>query len=49
MFENLSSAIKENEELDERLNTLTRQHLQLLKTVLKQYFPKLKEQEAAFV
>ena len=49
MFENLSSAIKENEELDERLNTLTRQHLQILKTVLKQYFPKLKEQEAAFV
>ena len=35
MLENLSSAIKEDEELDERLNTLTRQHLQLLKTVLK--------------
>ena len=49
MFENLSSTIKENEKLDERLNTLTRQHLQPLKTVLKQYFPKLKEQEAAFV
>ena len=49
MFENLSSAIKEDEELDERLNTLTRQHLQPLKTVLKQNFPKLKEQEAAFI
>ena len=49
MFENLSSAIKEDEELDERLNTLTRQHLQSLKTALKQYFPELKEQEAAFV
>ena len=49
MFENLSSAFKEDEELDERLNTLTRQHLQLFKTVLKQYFPELKEQEAAFV
>ena len=49
MFENLSSAIKEDEELDERLNTLTRQHLQPLKTVLKQYFPELKEQEATFV
>ena len=49
MFENLSSAIKKDQELDERLNTLTRQHLQPLKTVLKQYFPELKEQEAAFV
>ena len=48
MFENLSSAIKEDEELDERLNTLTTQHLQPLKTVLKRYFPELKEQEAAF-
>ena len=49
MFENLSSAIKEDEELDERLNTLTRQHLQSLKTALEQYFPELKEQEVAFV
>ena len=49
MFENFSSAIKEDEELDERLNTLTRQHLQPLKTALKQYFSELKEQEAAFV
>ena len=39
MFENLSSAIKEDEELDERLNTMIIQHLQPLKTVLKQYFP----------
>ena len=49
MFENLSSAIKENEELDKRGNTSTTQHLQTLKTVLKRYFPELKEQEAAFV
>ena len=49
MFENLSSAIKEGEELDERLKTLNTQHLQPLKTVLKQYFPELKEQEAVFV
>ena len=48
MFENLSSAIKKDELLDERLNALTTQHLQLLKTVLKRYFPELKEQEAAF-
>ena len=49
MFENLSSAIKEDEELGERLNTLTTQHLQPLKTVLKRCFPELKEQKAAFV
>ena len=49
MFENLSSAIKENEELDKRVNTSTTQHLQPPKTVLKRYFPELKEQEAAFV
>ena len=42
-------AIKEDEEFDECLDTLTTQHLQPLKTVLKQYFPELKEQEAAFV
>ena len=49
MFENLCSAFKEDEELDERLNALTSQHLQPLKTALKRYFPELKEQEAAFV
>ena len=49
LFENLSSAIKEDEELDERLIILNTQHLQPLETVLKQYFPELKEQEAAFV
>ena len=49
MFENLSSAIKEDEELNERLNTSTTQHFQPLTTVLKRYFPELKEQEAAFV
>ena len=48
MFENLSSAIKENEELYKRVNTSTTQHLQPLKTVLKRYFPELKEQEATF-
>ena len=48
MFENLSSAIKKDELLDERLNTLTTQHLQPLKAVLKRYFPELKEEEAAF-
>ena len=49
MFEILSCAFKEDEELDERLSTLTMQHLQPLKTVLKRYFLELKEQEAAFV
>ena len=49
MLENLSSAIHKDEELDKRLNILTTQHLQPLKTVLKRYFPELKEQEAAFV
>ena len=49
MFENLSSAIKEDKELNERLNTLTTQHLQPLETALKRYFSELKEQEAAFV
>ena len=42
MFENLSRAIKEDEELNECLNTLTTQHLQPLKTVLKRYFSELK-------
>ena len=49
MFENLSSDIKEDEELDERLNTSISQHLQSFETVFKQYFPELKKQEAAFV
>ena len=49
MFENLSSAIKEDEELDEHLNTSITQHLQPLETVLQRYFPELKAQEAAFV
>ena len=49
MFENLSSAINKDKELDERLNTLTTEDLQPLKTVLKRYFPELKKQEAAFV
>ena len=46
MFENFFRC---DEALDECLDTLTTQHLQPLKTVLKQYFPELKEQEAAFV
>ena len=49
MFENLSSALKEHEQLDESLKTSITQHLQSLKTEFKQYFPELKEQEAAFV
>ena len=49
MFENLSKPIKEDEELDERLKTLITQHLQSLETDFKQYFPELKEKEAAFV
>ena len=49
MFENLSSAINKDEELDEPLNILTKQHLQPLKTVLKRYFFERKEQKAAFV
>ena len=48
MFENLSTAI-EDKELDERLNTSPTRHLQTLETVLKRYFPELKEQDAAFV
>ena len=49
MFENLSSAIKEDEELDECLNTSITQHLQSLETVFIQYFAELKEQEVAFI
>ena len=48
MFENLASAIKEDEELNERLKTSIAQHLQSLETVFKRYFSELKEQEAAF-
>ena len=49
MFENLSSALKKDEQLDECLKTSIRQHLQSLETKFKRYFPKLKEQEVAFV
>ena len=49
MFENLSSALKEDEQLDERLKTSIRQHLQSLETEFKRYFPELKEKEVAFV
>ena len=49
-FKNLSSALKEDELLDERLKTSITQHLQSLKTEFKRYFPELKKkQEAAFV
>ena len=46
---NLSGAIKENEELDERLKTSITEHLQSLENEFKRYFTELKEQEAAFV
>ena len=49
MFENSSSALKEDEQLDERLKTSITQHLQSLETEFKRYFPELKEQEVAFV
>ena len=49
MFENSSSALKEDEQLDECLKTSITQHLQSLKTEFKRYFPELKEQEVAFV
>ena len=45
MFDNLSSAIKEDEELDERLKTSITQHLQSLETVFKQYFLRLKNKK----
>ena len=48
MFENLSSAIK-NEKLDELLKTSVTQHLQSFEAEFKRYFPKPKEQAAAFV
>ena len=47
MFENFSSVIKQDEELDELLKTSL--HLQSLETEFKQYFPELKEQQAALV
>ena len=49
MCENLSSALKEDEQLDERLKTSITPHLQSLETKFKRYFPELKEQEVAFV
>ena len=54
MFENLSSAIKEDEELDKLLTfnhllTFKTQHLQSLEAKYKQYFPKVKKQEAVIV
>ena len=49
MFENLSSAIKEDEELNECSNASITQHLQSFETMFKRYFPELKKQEAAFV
>ena len=45
MFENLSNAIKEDEDLDES----TTLQLQSLETLFKGYFPELKEKEAAMV
>ena len=49
MFENLSRVIKQDEELDEPLETSVTQHLQSFETEFKRYFPELKEQEAVFV
>ena len=49
MFENLASFIKEDEELDERFNVSTTQHVQSLKTVFKRCFSELKEQKVAVV
>ena len=49
MFENLSRAIKEDEDLDERFKTLITQYHQTFETVFKRYFPELKENEAAKV
>ena len=48
MLENLSGAIKENEELNARLKTSITQHLQSLENEFKRYVTELKEQEAAF-
>ena len=49
MFKNLSSSIKEDEELDGRLKASITQLLQSLKTKFKRYCPELKEQEAALI
>ena len=49
MFENLSNALKEDEQLNERLKTSITQHLESIETEFKRYFPELKEQEVAFV
>ena len=49
MFENLSSTINEDEELDERLKLSITQHLLSLETEFQVYFLKLKEQKAAIV
>ena len=46
MFENLASFIKEDEELDERFNVSTAQHVQSLKTVFKRYFLSLKNKKS---
>ena len=46
MFESLSSALKEHEQLDKLLKTSITQHLQSLETEIKQFFHELKEQEA---
>ena len=48
MSENVSSAIKAEEELDERLNTPIPQHILSIAIVFKQNFFELKEQEVAF-
>ena len=48
MSENLSSAIKADEELDERLSTPIPQHIQSIEIVFKRKFFELKEQEVAF-
>ena len=48
MSENLSSAIKAGEELDERLNTPIPQHIQSLEIVFKRNFFDIKEQKVAF-
>ena len=49
MSENLFSAIKADEELQERLNTPIPQHIQSIEIIVfKRYFFELKEQEVAF-
>ena len=49
MSENLSSAIKAGEELDERLNTPIPQHIQSIEIIVfKRKFFELKEQEVTF-